>query len=183
MLTSLFEIVGKKPVPSPACYIIPQLKKIMTEYPDDYLNVYAYLFFTTCPDSSINAYRNLPEDEREDTVLADIKFNGDVSLEDTTILIAKDKCIKLYETPALRAFMGAKKMVDKVGRYLDETEITDGKDSNAMAIDRFMCKLPEYYDVYDKMETKLAEEHSKVRGAAKLAYDDKPGYKNLKEDE
>jgi hypothetical protein len=179
-MINLFDVQNKIPVPAAVCYMIPEIAAVIKKYPKEYLKALAYIFFTTCPDS-MNPYIDLPEDQREEVVIADqqpFKF----SLEDTTIAMARDKCRILFETPSLRAFVGAKKALDRVGIYLAETEITDGKDGSAMNIDRFMSKLGEYRKTYKEAESDLREEQAKVRGSLKLRYDFQPGYKNSKED-
>jgi len=179
-MINLFDISNKAPVPSVHCYMIPQLKIIMETFPQDYLQIYAYIFYLTCPDSTMNPYTNKEETEKENLILADLKPSFDI--EDPIILKTIEWCKKMYETSTLRAFMGAKKALDRVGAYLADTEITDGKDGSAMTIDRYMSKLAEYTDTYTSMENKLKEEQSKVRGQLKLRYDQQPGYTNLKED-
>lgn len=179
MMIQIFDVQDKKVVPSIACHKIPELKVIMDIFPDEYLKVYQYIFGMTCPDGS-NWYVNLPEHEKEEVIDRDISpytfYKEDMKIEE-----AMEKCRKLYETPTRRAWMGAKKMVDKVAQYLDETEITEGKDSNAMAIDRFMSKLVEYSETYSKLENILKEEQAKVRGDVKVPYWQKNDYKE-KED-
>ena len=175
----LFDVRDKKVVPSIHCFGIPWLKKVMDSFPDDYIEIYKYIFYLTCPDSTMNPYLNLPEEQREEVILADLKPT--FYLEDLLILETIEKCKTMYATPALRSFIGAKKMVDKIGKYLDETEITEGKDSNSMAIDRYMSKLSDYWDTYRKMEGELHKEQSTVRGGVKVRYDQLPGYVNTKE--
>ena len=141
MLVNLFEVEDQKLVPGYACYGIPWLKRIMDLYPDNYIQIYKYIFYTTCPDGTINPYVNLPEDEREAVVMSDlapIKF----SLDDEVIVNTVDRCKMLYETPVLRTFLGAKKMLDKVGRFLDSEEITTGKDGSGPFITSTIEKLP-----------------------------------------
>ncbi len=173
MLINLFDIQDKKVCPSQNCFHIPELKAVMDTFPDDYLNIFRYIAFMYCPDSS-NPYVNQREDEKEDMILSDYKSN--VSLEESLIVAAIEKCRKLWETSTYRLWLGQKKMVDKVGRYLDETEITEGKDSNAMAIDRFMKQGVDYAKILNEMENMLKEEQSKVRGNTHIPYHQRPGY-------
>jgi uncharacterized protein YjgD (DUF1641 family) len=179
MLPNLFDVEGKNLVPSQACYAIPWLERIMTLYPNDYLQIYKYIFFTTCPDGTINPYVNLPEDEKEDVVMADLaplKF----SLEDDVIVDTVNKCKKLYETPVLRTFLGAKKMLDKVGRFLDDEEITTGKDGNSSEIRAMLKELSTYWENYNKLENVLKEEQAKVKGDRIIPFHQKEGYKETK---
>jgi len=177
----LFDISGGKVIPSEHVYVIPRLKKIMELYPDQYLEIYSYLFYTTCPDSTMNPYVNQPEDMREEVIIADL--GPTFSLDDKVIEETRKWCEKMYETPTLRSWRGAKKMLDKVGIYLAESEITDGKDGNGMQIDRFMSKLGDYHDIYKKMDNEVKEEQAKVRGSAKVPYWQKPSYVDKKKDE
>lgn len=124
-MINLFDISNGKPVPSVHCFNIPWLKKVMDVFPKDYMQIYAYIFYLTCPDSTMNPYTNKPEGEREQIIISDLKPTFDI--EDPIILQTIERCRKMYETPILRAFMGAKKALDRIGQYLDESEITDGK--------------------------------------------------------
>lgn len=180
MLINLFDVDGKKVVPGQACYLIPWLKRIMDMYPDYYLNIYNYIFHLTCPDGTINSYVNFPEEEKESILLSDlapIQFD----LEDPIILDTIERCRKMYETPVLRAFNGAKRMLDRIGSYLDREEIIDGKEGNAMTIKAFMKELPDYWETYRKMENILKEEQSKVRGDRSIPYWQQEGFKETKE--
>lgn len=182
MMIQLFDVKDKKVVPSTNTYLIPELNAIIESFPDDYLSILAYIFFTTCPDGT-NPYVNLDENIKEDVILADLKPSWhEIGVEDELIIAAQEKCRKLYATPTLRSWMGAKKMLDRIGEYLDQNEITDGKDSNGMLIDRYMSKLGDYHDTYKKMDNELKEEQSKVRGDVKIRYDFKPGYRDSKAD-
>jgi hypothetical protein len=179
-MISLFDYNNGKVIPSTACYIIPELQKIKECYPSNYMKMYHYIFATTCMDASISPYVNLPEDSREEVILQDVK--PDFSLEDPILLAALDKCKLLYDTPVLRSFKGAKKMLDKVATYLAEEEITGGKNGNAADIRGLMKELPDYWASYKKWEAILKEEQAVARGKAKISYDQQPTYKNTKEE-
>lgn len=178
-MINLFDIAGGKPVPSVHCHFIPHLKKIMEEFPVDYLKVYAYIFYLTCPDGTMNAYINQPEDQREQIILADLKPEFD--LENKWILAAIEKCKKMYETPTLRIVVGAKKMLDEMATKLGE-QLTFGKNGNATDMRGIMKEIRGYTEDYLILENKLKEEQSKVRGGVKLRYDFQPGYIDSKAD-
>lgn len=178
MQVNLFDVEDKNLVPGQACYMIPWLERIMKLYPNNYIQVYKYIFFTTCRNST-NPYVNLPEDTREQVILSDlapIKF----SLEDDVILDTIEKCKKLYETPVLRTFLGAKKMLDKVGQFLDTEEITTGKDGNASEIRAMLKELSTYWENYNKLENVLKEEQAKVKGDRIIPFHQQAGYKETK---
>lgn len=165
----LFEIQNKTLIPTEHCYAIKWLKVIMDEYPDNYLKVYAYIFYMTCP-SPDNPYFNLVEDEKEEAIIHDIAV--DFSTEDDVIIEALDRAEKLYETSSVRAFQGLKKAMDNIADYMGNRPITDGKDGNIGQI-RAMAKdfdniRQSYKGVLKDLE---AEQEAHVRGGQNLAYD------------
>lgn len=180
MWIQLFDVKDKKLVPNQATYMVPELKAIINNFPDEYLKVLWYVFSKTCPDGT-NPYINIEETRREEVIIADIspfKF----WIEDLSIEAAIRKCEELYETPALRAYRGAKRMLDKIATYLDEQEITDGKEGTATTIRGMMKELPDFWNTYRKMEDELNKEQAKVRGGLKLRYDQRPGYSDSKKE-
>lgn len=179
-MTSLFDFSNNKIIPGTVCYMIPELIAIREQFPNSYLKVYHYIFGMTCTDGTLSPYVNLPEDTRDEVVLRDSGIEE--SLEDPYIIAAVEKCHKLYETPVLRAFKGAKKMLDKVAKFLDDTEISTGKEGNASEIRAMMKELPDYWNNYKKWESILKEEQAVARGRAKISYDFLPGYLNTKKD-
>ena len=181
-MIQIFDIQEQRVVPSVACHLIPELADIVTVFPDEYLKVYQYIFGMTCTDAT-NWYRNLPEIEREDVIIADIS-PFEFSVEDTTIQRAIERCNQLYETPTLRLAKSAKKMVDDIANFLATTEITTGsKDGNAMDIDRFMKSMLNYQQLCKTLEGEVEKEQSIARGKIRRAYDQSPGYRNIKENE
>jgi hypothetical protein len=80
----------------------------------------------------------------------------------------------------LRTFLGAKKMLDKVGRFLDEEEITTGKDGNASEIRAMLKELSTYWENFNKLENVLKEEHAKVKGDRVIPFHQQAGYKETK---
>ena len=56
MLVKLFDIQNGVIVPSESCYALPTLRRIMDEYPDNYIKVYQYLFYMSCPNPDINQF-------------------------------------------------------------------------------------------------------------------------------
>ena len=68
MITKIFDIQNNKIIPTEHCYSIKWLKDIMEEYSKDeeYLKVYSYLFYMTCPNPDSNPYFNVVETEKED---------------------------------------------------------------------------------------------------------------------
>ncbi len=171
MQIGLFEVQNDVVVPDEvAVRLLPWLRQVREKFSTNYLQVYAYLFFMSCWDGR-NIYINKPDEEREQSIIEDLYI--DFSLDDPVIVVALEKCRKLYETPMVRAFKAAKGMVDKVSIYLDTATPTDGKFSNIPDIDKFMNKLPDYIDAYEQIGEKLKVEQSKIRGNRAIAYDQK----------
>jgi hypothetical protein len=179
MLIKLFDVQDKKVVASETTYMVPELALVISTFKENYLKVLYYIFCTTCPDGT-NPYANVDEELKEQVILADQKPEFD--LEDPIIIRAQEKCLKLYETPTLRAYIAAKKGVDKIAKWVNETEITSGKDGNGMLYNTYMSKIADYNKQYKDLEKELMEEQAKVRGSQKLRYDQQPNYKNLKDD-
>ena len=173
-MIKLFDIEKGVIKPTPHCYTITWLKDIMTEFPKDYIKVYAYLFYMTCPTDD-NPYFNVIEDEKEDIIIKDlgIKF----SLDNKKIRYAKQRLDELYETPSLRSFRAVKKMIDKISAYLDKAEIEDGKDGNGNDISRYMDKIGSWRKEYKKAYNDLQEEQETlVRGGVQVSYDQMKKY-------
>ena len=171
-MVRLFDIQNEKIIPTEHCYSIKWLKDIMEEYSKDeeYLKIYSYLFYMTCLNPDLNPYFNMIEHEKEDIILEDV--DAEFSTEDPLIRLALDKCIKLYDTPTSRAYMGIKRALDNMATYMANTQITDGRDGNisqirAVAKD-FDAIRQSFKGAYRDLKD---EQQSEVRGGKGLAYD------------
>tara|TARA_R110002074_G_scaffold18755_9_gene60405 strand:- start:4183 stop:4707 length:525 start_codon:yes stop_codon:yes gene_type:complete len=172
MITKLFDIQNNKIIPTEHCYSIKWLKDIMDNYSKDeeYLKVYAYLFYMTCPNPDTNPYFNVIEADKEELILEDVDI--EVSTEDPLIRLALDKCEKLYETPTSRAYMGIKKALDNIAIYMANTTITDGRDGNISQIRAVAKDFDSIRQSYKGAFRDLQDEQSsRVRGGKGLAYD------------
>ena len=54
MIVRLFDIQNSKVIPSEHCYALPFLKVIMDKYSKTYMQVYQYIFYTSCPNPDLN---------------------------------------------------------------------------------------------------------------------------------
>jgi hypothetical protein len=170
MIVRLFDVQNGTVVPTEHCYTMKALKDIMDNYPNDYLKIYQYLFYMTCPNPDINIFFHTPEIDKEDLILEQIE--AEFSVEDKDIHIALQFCKRMYETPTSRAYEGMKAALDRIARYLYNAQITDGKDGNigqirAMAKD-FDSIRQSFKGAYKDLQD---EQQSKVRGGQGLAYD------------
>lgn len=171
MLVRLLDVQNGVVVPTEHCYALSTLKNIMDKYPEDYLQVYAYLFYMTCPNPDINPFFNVQESEKEELVLNEI---GEVffSTEDETIRNAIKFCEKLYETPTFRAYMGIKTMLDRLARYMETTSVEHGRDGNINSLVNAAAKFDQIRQSFKGAYNDLKEEQKgSVRGGANLAYD------------
>ena len=170
MLIKLFDIVNNKVVPTEHCYTISSLKDIMEEYPEDYLKIYTYLFYMTCPNPDLNPFFNVPEHEKEEIIISEIDM--DISTEDDFIIRGMNTCKKLYETPTYRTYVGIKSMLDRLAHYMETTEIQHGRDGNITALVNAAAKFEQIRQSFKGAYKDLAEEQqSQVRGNIGLAYD------------
>jgi len=165
----LFDVKNKTIVPTEHCYALPWLKVIMDKYPDNYMQVYAYIFYMKCP-SPENPYFNRPEDETEEQIIEDLQIS--FSVEDDEIITALEKAELLYETPSVRAHAGLKKAMDHIAIYMGNTPITDGKDGNIGQIRAMAKDFDNIRQSYKGVSKDLeAEQEAHVRGSQNLAYD------------
>jgi len=170
MLIKLFDIVNNKVVPTEHCYTISSLRDIMELHPDDFLKIYTYLFYMTCPNPDLNPFFNVPEHEKEEIIMAEIDM--DISTEDELIIRGMSTCQKLYETPTYRTYVGIKSMLDRLAHYMETTEIQHGRDGNITALVNAAAKFDQIRQSFKGAYKDLAEEQkSQVRGNIGLAYD------------
>ena len=88
------------------------------------------------------------------------------------IFTALQFCQRMYETPTSRAYKGISTMLDRLAKYMENTQITDGRDGNisqirAVAKD-FEAIRSSFKGAYKDLQD---EQSSRVRGGLGLAYD------------
>jgi hypothetical protein len=170
MLIKLFDVQNNTVVPTEHCYTLKALKDIMEEYPEDYLKIYQYLFYMTCPNPDMNPFFHTPEAEKEFLILQEIE--AEFSTEDESIYKALMFCQKMYETPTFRAYKGMSTMLDRLAKYMETTSITAGRDGNinslVAAAKNFDQIRASFKGVYKDLQE---EQSSKVRGGIGTAYD------------
>jgi len=170
MIVKLFDVKNGVVIPTEHCYTLKALKDIMDNYPKDYLKIYQYLFYMTCPNPDMNPFFHTPELDKELLVLGQI--SADFSTEDDDIHIALQFCQRLYETPTSRAYKGMASMLDRLARYMENTPITDGRDGNINSIVAAAKNFDQIRSSFKGVYKDLQEEQSsKVRGGIGMAYD------------
>lgn len=166
----LFDLQNGQVIPTEHCYTIGYLKDIMDEYPEDYISIYAFLFYMTCPNEDLNPYFNLKEDDKETTILQDV--NANFTTEDPLIITALNNIRELFETPTSRAFRGIKIALDNMADVMSETKPTFGRDGSATALLRIAKDFDDVRQSYKGVYKDLQDEQStRTRGGGSLAYD------------
>jgi hypothetical protein len=169
-MVRLFDIQNGQVVPSEHCYTLSSLKRIMDEYGEEAVKVYAYLFYMTCPNPDLNPFFDVPEQDKEELILAEV--DGDFSGEDESIRAALKVCQKMYETPTYRAYQGIKIALDNMATFMATEKPTSGRDGSATALlriaERFDSVRQSFKGVYRDLQE---EQQSSVRGGQRLAYD------------
>jgi hypothetical protein len=169
-MVKLFDIANGVVIPSEHCYTLKDLKAIMDNYPDNHVDVYAYIFYMTCPNPELNPFFDVVEHEKEELVMR--QLNPTFTAEDEVIIRAVKLCQKLYETPTLRSYMGIKKMLDRLAYYMETAPIEAGRDGNIMALVNTAAKFEDIRQSFKGAYKDLMEEQqSTVRGGQNLAYD------------
>lgn len=168
----LFDIQNGKVTPTEHCYTLDCLKVIMDRYPDNYISVYAYIFYMSCPNPDLNPFFEVPDLDKEEVIRTEVK--GDFDSEDDDIQYAINFCRRLYETPTQRAYNGIKGMLERLAKYMELTDITDGRDGNITALVNAATKFESIRQSYKGALKDLEnEQKSTVRGGQNLGYDQK----------
>jgi hypothetical protein len=170
MIVKLFDIQNGKVIPTEHCYTLKALKMVMDNYPDNYIKIYQYLFYMTCPNPDLNPFFYTPDLDKESLILDQIE--ADFSTEDEDIYIALQFCQRMYETPTSRAYKGIASMLDRLGRYMETTPITHGRDGNITALVNAAKNYEAIRASFKGAHKDLQEEQSsRVRGGIGMAYD------------
>lgn len=173
-MVKLFDVKGGVIVPTEHCYTLSTLSDIMEAYREDeeYLKVYEYLFYMTCPNPDLNPFFDVRDSDKEALIIEQI--SPMFSLEDELVINGLEFCEKLYDTPTARAYNGIKKMLDKLASYMGTTEISHGRDGNITAMVNAAAKFDQvrnsFKGAYKDLE---AEQNNTGRGGQQLAYDQK----------
>ena len=170
MIVKLFEIQNNVVIPTEHCYTLKALKDIMDDYPEDYLKIYQYLFYMTCPNPDMNPFFYTPDIDKENLIMQQIE--GEFSTEDDAVFTALKFCERMYETPTSRAYKGIASMLDRLGRYMETSQITTGRDGNFNSLIAAAKNYDAIRQSFKATYKDLQEEQSsKVRGGQGLAYD------------
>jgi len=169
-MIKLFEVENNVIKPTEHCHTIRWLKAIQNNWPENCVDIYAYIFYMSCP-SSENPYFNVPDELRQDIVLRDLELDFSIAEEDQ-IIEAVNKAVKMYETPTVRAYKGITAMLDNLSDYMAQTQITAGRDGNISALISAAKNFDGIRQSFKGVAKDLeAEQESRVRGGQQLGYD------------
>ncbi len=170
-MIKLFNINNGVITPTEHCYTLSPLKDLMEEYPEDYLAIYQFIFYMTCPNDEENPFFNLKEEDKEEIILKQLNpnFSTDCELIENGLKL----CNTLYDTPVKRAYEGIKTMLDNMAEYMKTTKITGGRDGNITALVNAAAKFDAITGSYKGAYRDLQKEQKvqKGRGGTQLAYD------------
>jgi hypothetical protein len=170
MFIKLFDFSNGVLIPSEACYSLKSLKEVMDTFPDNYLKVYLYIFYLTCPDPNQNPFFNLPEDDKQEFILLEIQAN--FSTDSPVIQSAIDFCNKVYDTPTKRAYEGMKIMMDKIAQFFKIQTLSTGRDGSLDSMTRTAVQYKKLRESFKGIEDDYNEEiKNRVRGDRYKSYD------------
>lgn len=166
----LFDIQNGVVTPTEHCYTISCLKRIMDEYSEDHLSIYAYLFYSSCYVEEENPFANMPEDIKEEEILKQV--GGDFSPDEKAVFEALDFCKKAFSTPTQELYLSAKIGVERMSSYIRNSMISIGRDGNEMAYLKYLEKFDQVCKSFDaRWKAFKDEQSSQSRGGNQIAYD------------
>lgn len=145
---------------------IPEFKSLL-EYSGRDTLPFMYIWALTDPESP---YMNLSELEREEQVLKDVPVQE--YLNSLEFIEALEKADLLYKSPLRKILKGAKTAVENISKFLEETEISDGREGNLTQVVSTIKSLPQILKAYQEAENAYKQEIQRNRGDMKSAIDD-----------
>lgn len=171
-MVKLFTLENGILVPTEHCESLSTLRNIKKEYPD-YMQVYLYIFYMTCPNPDLNPFFDVKESDKEELILSQL---GDIqfSTEDPLVIEGLDLVRTLFSTPTARIYTAIKIAIDNMADYLTNHIITDGRDGNITQIVNVAAKFDQIRGSFKGAYKDLMEEQkSVVRGGQHISYDQK----------
>lgn len=155
------------PVINPEGLFIPEMRFIWerdeSEDKQQAQGELAYIYHMADPRS---VYRKLPEEKREKQIIED--YLGESFHSDKDIDAAIEKYKLLYETPSMRFLKSVEKVLDKLAKYLNDVDITDGRGGNLTqiisAVEKGEATIASYGKLVDKVEREINTKMVKRRG-------------------
>lgn len=167
MMPKIFDIENNILVINENILSIPELRNVYEAYEDPKP---ALLFLRHICDP-YGPYNNIEENIKEEVILSD--FPGDYSPEDEVIIAAKKKLESLYMSPGYRYYLDCKTLLEKLGRFAANSEVSVGRDGTYSQMQNQAKTMADAFMQFKKIEKQADEElqRSRVRGGAFEAYD------------
>lgn len=162
--------------------LVPEYKAVYAKWKEKSLFVFAYIYHLV--DFKAMGYNNLSDTDRQLQCLKDFCPNDLFSPEDPLILAAISKYEQLQETPSMRLYQSAFKLVDKLADYFTEVQFSaydddsdsDKKATNAMKnLAALGAAVKSLKDLKDVVEQEIAQ--SQVRGNRFVSNRERPNKK------
>lgn len=171
LIIHLFEVVEGELKETRHCHALKFLKVIMQKFPDNYIDMYKYIYYMSCPDPVHNPYFNMNEVIREEAVIRDNELDIDTELPEIIIAIAK--CGVMYKTPALKAHEAIRGMIENMLEFVRDAKFTSGRDGNVNELLKIGKEFKAIREEYRETTRELHEEQKEAgkRGGGDLAYD------------
>jgi hypothetical protein len=166
MLPRILTVSQNKIVLDETIFAIPEFKALI-EYTEGDTLPFMYIWALYDPQSP---FMNIEEHEREEAVMKD--FPVYEYLQTMEMISAMEKAEKLYFSPLRKILKGAKKAVENISGFLEDTEISDGRDGNLTQIVSTIKSLPQILKAYQEAENAYKQELQRNRGDMKSAIDD-----------
>lgn len=173
-MIQLFDMVEGQVRESIHVHNINWLREIMDYFPKCYMKVYEYIFYSCCPDATLNPYVNVPDTDRNETILRALNYSPteDWCIDDMKVEIALVEARKLYTTPTVEVYRAAKGLLEKMTKSFQNEELSwGGKDANGPSLVVAMEKLPKLIQAYKESEMRMNDEINRSRGNQEMSQD------------
>lgn len=153
MIPKLLEYEDGRVKVTAEAFAIPEIKRILDKHDLKAEPYLSFIYSMTSPDS---VYMNIPEVERLEAVVYDIKETlGDFDFEDILVGAAIARLKKLYESPITQLADELAEELHRMRKLLRSEELRMGEDGNFKERVAFMKDI-----------SKIASEYTKVRDQA-----------------
>lgn len=171
MYKEIFDIDNGEIVINEHILNIPTLRAVKDYYKDS-LPAFRFLRYRYDPKSP---FCDEPEEEKDEIVLRN--FPGEYTLEDRVMIDAIDWLQERYVTPTYRYFLDNKKLMEKIGAYGRDSEITSGRDGNFASMQRQLGTVGKTMSEFKQLEKIVEQEIEEmkkngVRGKQEPGYDE-----------
>jgi hypothetical protein len=136
-------------------YSLPELKNII----DKYKSSEPYLMFVYAMTHPESPYINIPIDEKEDSIIYDIKQTlGDFDFTDELLHKAISKLKSLYTSPIIALAEELGEEIHRFRKYLRDTPLRDGKEGNIGERQSILKDIEKYANNYTNVRQQADKE-------------------------